>query len=60
VTTRTLWRSPGTVPMVAALVVIVVTCALGNWQLRRAHEKIDRAERLATLAKQAPVELRAA
>ncbi|MDE4916579.1 surfeit locus 1 family protein [Cupriavidus metallidurans] len=58
-TTRTLWRSPGTVPMVAALVVIVVTCALGNWQLRRAHEKIDRAERLATLAKQAPVELRA-
>ncbi len=58
-TTRTLWRSPGPVPMVAALVVIAVTCALGNWQLRRAHEKIDRAERLASLAKQAPAELHA-
>ncbi|MGO4307586.1 SURF1 family protein [Cupriavidus sp. RAF12] len=43
--------------MVAALVVIAVTCALGNWQLRRAHEKIDRAARLAALAAQPPEEL---
>lgn len=58
-TTRRLWRAPGAVPMVAALVVIAVTCALGNWQLRRAHEKTDRAARLAMLAKQAPLDLHA-
>lgn len=56
-TTRTFWRAPGPVPMVAALVVIAVTCALGNWQLRRAHEKVDRAARLAALSAQAPVDL---
>ncbi|WP_423192778.1 SURF1 family protein [Cupriavidus sp. H18C2] len=58
-TTRRRWRAPGPVPTVAALVVIAVTCALGNWQLRRGHEKTDRAARLATLAAQAPVALRA-
>ena len=58
-TKRVLWRSPGAVPIIAALVVIAVTCALGNWQLRRAHEKIDRAERLTSLAAQPPVELAA-
>lgn len=56
-TTRRLWRAPGPVPLIAAVVVIAVTCALGNWQLRRAHEKTDRAARLATLAAQAPVDL---
>ncbi|CAG2151964.1 hypothetical protein LMG19282_04099 [Cupriavidus campinensis] len=55
-----LWRSPGAVPLVAALAVVAVTCALGNWQLRRAHEKVDRAARLATLAAQAPVDLNTA
>ena len=58
-TTRRRWRAPGTVPMIAALVVIAVTCALGNWQLSRAHEKTDRAARLAALAAQAPVDLKA-
>lgn len=58
-TTRRLWRAPGPVPLLAALVVVAVTCAMGNWQLRRAHEKIDRAGRLAALSAQAPVDLRA-
>ncbi len=58
-TTRRLWRAPGPVPIVAALVVVAVTCALGNWQLRRAHDKIDRAGRQAALAAQAPVDLHA-
>lgn len=56
-TTRRRWRAPGAVPMVAALAVIAVTCALGNWQLGRAHDKIDRAARLAALAARAPVDL---
>lgn len=59
-TTRTIWRSPGPVPLVAALVVIAVTCALGNWQLRRAHEKTGRAARLTALAAQPPVDLNTA
>lgn len=53
------WRSPGAVPMVAAVAVIVVTCLLGNWQLHRAHEKTARAARLAALAAQPPVDLNA-
>ncbi|MBP0661515.1 hypothetical protein J8J07_21595, partial [Mycobacterium tuberculosis] len=56
--TRTLWRAPGPVPLLAALLVIAVTCALGNWQLRRAHERIDRAARQAALAAQPPLDLR--
>jgi len=59
VTTRTRWRAPGAVPLVAALAVIVVTSALGNWQLRRAHEKTDRAARLAALAAQTQTDLHA-
>ncbi|WP_454056251.1 SURF1 family protein [Cupriavidus sp. Marseille-Q8015] len=43
--------------MAAALAVIAVTCALGNWQLGRGHEKSARAARLAALAAQAPVDL---
>ncbi|GJG95917.1 SURF1 family protein [Cupriavidus pauculus] len=56
-TTRTRWRAPGAVPLLAAVVVIAVTCMLGNWQLGRAHEKTARAARLAALAAQAPVNL---
>ncbi|CAG9175218.1 SURF1 family protein [Cupriavidus respiraculi] len=48
-------RALSPVPALAALVVIAVTCALGNWQLNRAHEKLDRAERLRVLAAQPPV-----
>ncbi|MDQ0141007.1 SURF1 family protein [Cupriavidus necator] len=52
------WRrfaSP--LPLAAALLVIAVTCALGNWQLGRAHEKEARAARLQALAAQPPVVL---
>lgn len=52
-----LWRALSPVPTVAAAVVIAVTCALGNWQLNRAHEKVARAARLQALAAQAPVTL---
>lgn len=58
--THGLWRSPGAVPLIAALVVIVVTSLLGNWQLRRGHEKTGRAERLAALAARPPVDLNTA
>ncbi|TPQ41998.1 SURF1 family protein [Cupriavidus pinatubonensis] len=51
------WRALSPVPIVAAAIVIAVTCALGNWQLNRAHEKIARAARLQELAAQAPVTL---
>lgn len=43
-------------PTLAAVVVIVLTCALGNWQLNRAREKIGRAERLARLAALPPLD----
>lgn len=52
-----LWRALSPVPTVAAAAVIAATCALGNWQLNRAHEKIARAERLQELAAQPPVTL---
>ncbi|AQV92704.1 cytochrome c oxidase assembly protein [Cupriavidus necator] len=44
-------------PLAAALVVIAVTCALGNWQLNRAHEKEARAARLRALSAQPPMVL---
>ncbi|MFS8973620.1 SURF1 family protein [Cupriavidus necator] len=44
-------------PLAAALMVVAVTGALGNWQLNRAHEKEARAERLQALAAQPPVVL---
>ena len=50
-----LWRALSPVPTIAALVVIAVTCALGNWQLDRAHEKLARAARLEALAAQRPL-----
>ncbi|KJK20123.1 cytochrome C oxidase subunit II [Burkholderiaceae bacterium 16] len=50
-----LWRALSPVPTIAALVVIAVTCALGNWQLNRAHEKLARAARLEALAAQPPL-----
>lgn len=48
------------VPALAAAAGIVLTLALANWQLNRAHEKEGRAARLAALAKDAPVSLAAA
>jgi cytochrome oxidase assembly protein ShyY1 len=50
-----LWRALSPIPTIAALVVIALTCALGNWQLNRAHEKLARAARLEALAAQAPL-----
>lgn len=44
-------------PLAAALVVVAITCALGNWQLNRAHEQEGRAARLQALAAQPPVVL---
>ncbi|MCY0857596.1 SURF1 family protein [Cupriavidus sp. D39] len=52
-----LWRALSPLPTIAALVVIAVTCALGNWQLNRAHEKVARAARLEALAAQPPLEI---
>ncbi|NSX06619.1 SURF1 family protein [Cupriavidus gilardii] len=52
-----LLRALSPVPTVAALVVIAVTCALGNWQLGRAHDKIARAERLRALADAPPLQV---
>ncbi|WP_422649331.1 SURF1-like protein [Cupriavidus sp. H18C1] len=52
-----LLRALSPVPTVAALVVIAVTCALGNWQLGRAHDKIARAERLRALAEAPPLRI---
>jgi len=43
------------VPTVAAVIVIALTCALGNWQLNRAHEKVARAARLQARAAEAPL-----
>lgn len=53
----TLLRALSPVPTVAALVVIAVTSALGNWQLGRAHDKIARAERLRALADAPPLRI---
>jgi len=54
------WRVLSPLPTAAAVVVIAVTCALGNWQLNRAHEKLAHAARLEALAAQPPVVLIAA
>ncbi|WP_354687152.1 SURF1 family protein [Cupriavidus necator] len=54
---RRLFSAVPPLPLAAALVVIAVTCALGNWQLNRAHEKEVRAARLQALAAQPPVVL---
>lgn len=50
-------RALSPVPVLAALVVIATTCALGNWQLNRAHEKLDRAERLHVRAAQPAIDI---
>ncbi|KAA0181406.1 SURF1 family protein [Cupriavidus gilardii] len=52
-----LLRALSPVPTVAALLVIAVTFALGNWQLGRAHDKIARAERLRALAEAPPLRI---
>ncbi|MGO4326471.1 SURF1 family protein [Cupriavidus sp. 2TAF22] len=51
------WRALSPVPAIAALVVIAVTCALGNWQLNRAHEKLARAARQQALAAEPPLQV---
>lgn len=52
-----LWRALSPVPTVAALVVIAITCALGNWQLGRAHDKLARAARMQALASAPPLHI---
>ena len=42
------WFAP--VPMLAGVLLIVLTCALGRWQLSRAHERIDKQARIEALA----------
>src|SRR5205085_4336352 len=50
------WRfRPALVPAVVALVVVVLTVALGNWQTRRAGEKLELARRLDQAARGAAV-----
>jgi surfeit locus 1 family protein len=48
---------PRLVTTLAAAAGIAATLVLANWQLNRAHEKETRAERLAVLARDAPVAL---
>lgn len=47
------------VPLAAGLLVFVVTLQLGNWQTRRADEKIGIQARIEALAQTAPLTLRA-
>jgi cytochrome oxidase assembly protein ShyY1 len=42
------WFAP--VPMLAGVTLIALTCALGRWQLSRAHERIDRQAQIEALA----------
>jgi surfeit locus 1 family protein len=50
------WRfRPALVPGVVALAVVVLTVALGNWQTRRAGEKLELARRLDEAARGAVV-----
>ncbi|ATG20895.1 cytochrome c oxidase assembly protein [Ralstonia pickettii] len=41
------WFAP--VPMIAGVALIALTCALGRWQLQRAHERIERQARIVAL-----------
>ena len=38
--------------MLAGVLLIVLTCALGRWQLSRAHERIDKQARIEALEAQ--------
>lgn len=49
--------APGLVPTLAALVVCLLTISLGNWQTRRATEKMTLQARLDAHARAQPVEL---
>lgn len=51
---------PRLVTSLAAAAGVAVTLALGNWQLNRAHEKLELAARLAALARDPAVSLPAA
>lgn len=44
-------------PTLAAVAVIALTISLGNWQIRRGHEKAVLQERFDTLGKEPPVDL---
>lgn len=46
---------PRLVPSVAALVGIVITALLGNWQLNRADEKLRLQQRIEQAGRQAPI-----
>jgi surfeit locus 1 family protein len=46
---------PSLWPTLAAVVAIVATCALGNWQLGRGHEKAALAQRVADANREAPI-----
>jgi len=54
------WRRLGLVPTLATVAGIVVTAALGNWQLNRAHEKNELKARIGELAKGPPISVSAA
>lgn len=47
------WFAP--VPTLAALVVTIAACLLGNWQVNRGHEKRARAAQLERLAQAEPI-----
>ncbi|MCS6762859.1 MAG: SURF1 family protein [Candidatus Protistobacter heckmanni] len=47
-------------PIIAAIAVIALTCALGNWQLDRAHQRLARAAAAAAGEAAAPIVLNAA
>lgn len=49
------WFAP--IPTAAALVVTVIACLLGNWQLNRGQEKRARAAQFVQLAQTAPVQI---
>jgi len=44
-----MWRWFAPVPMLAGVALIALTCALGRWQLSRAHERIERQARIVAL-----------
>ncbi|MDE3020452.1 MAG: SURF1 family protein [Pseudomonadota bacterium] len=50
-------RRPVFLPTVAAIIMVMLTVSLGNWQLRRAHRSESEAEQYDTMAKEPPVNL---
>jgi surfeit locus 1 family protein len=54
------FRKPALWPTAAAIAGIVLTLALGNWQIGRGHEKAALAERIRTVEREPPIALSAA